>query len=198
MPELPDARRQRFVTDYELSFYDASILTEEREVADYFEATAKNCGNPKGAANWVMGELMGLLNKRDIKIGASPISPDQLAGLILKIDDKTISGKIGKQVFEAICEGAESAEAVIESQGLKQVSDTGALNSMIDEVIANSAAQVDQYRSSPEDKQKKLIGYFVGQVMKLSKGQANPAEVNRLPRRETKVENERTHGTQKR
>ncbi len=180
MPELPDDRRQRFVSDYGLSFYDAHVLTEERDIADYFEATASASNNPKGAANWVMGELMGLLNKRDIGIGDAPITPEQLSGLIQKIDDKTISGKIGKQVFEAICEGAASAEAVIEAQGLKQVSDTGALNAMIDEVISNSTAQVEQYRSSPEDKQKKLIGYFVGQVMKLSKGQANPAEVNRL------------------
>lgn len=180
MPELPDAKRQRFVSDYQLSTYDASILTEERAMGDYFEKTAEMSGNAKLAANWIMGELSAHLNKEDLSIERAPVSPEQLAQLIQRIEDKTISGKIAKQVFEALCEGAESADAVIEEKQLKQVSDSGAISAMIDTVIASSADQVEQYRNSPPDKQKKLIGYFVGQVMKQSKGQANPGEVNRL------------------
>ena len=115
-----------------------------------------------------------------LSITQSPVSPEQLAQLIQRIEDKTISGKIAKQVFEALCEGAESADAVIDEKQLKQVSDSGAISAMIDTVIASSTDQVEQYRNSPPEKQKKLIGYFVGQVMKQSKGQANPGEVNRL------------------
>ena len=180
MPELPDDKRQRFTVDYGLSNYDAALLCELRATGDYFESTAKHCKDPKLAANWIMGELSAYLNKADLDIAASPVSPEQLGQLIARIEDKTISGKIAKQVFEALCDGARSADAVIEEKGLKQVSDSGAIEAMIDEVISNNSAQVDQYRNSHPEKQKKLIGYFVGQVMKLSKGQANPGEVNRL------------------
>ncbi len=180
LPELPDAKRERFSSQYGLSNYDASFLCEQRATGDYFETVVSICEDPKLTANWIMGELSAYLNKKDLSIDQSPVSPQQLGQLVLRIKDKTISGKIAKQVFEALCEGAQSVDEVIEEKGLKQVSDSGAIEAMIDEIIQNSGAQVEQYKNSPPEKQKKLIGYFVGQVMKLSKGQANPGEVNRL------------------
>lgn len=181
LPELPDAKRHRFESQYELSAYDAALLTGERQVADYFETVADTAGDAKLAANWINGELSAALNKDGLGISDSPVSAEQLGGLIQRIRDNTISGKIAKQVFEALWnrEGV-SADAIIEQKGLKQVSDSGALEAMIDEVIANSPDQVEQYRAADEGKQKKLIGYFVGQVMKASKGQANPGMVNQL------------------
>ena len=181
LPELPDAKRHRFESQYELSAYDAGLLTGERQVADYFETVAGTAGDAKLAANWINGELSAALNKDGLGISDSPVSAQQLGGLIQRIRDNTISGKIAKQVFEALWnrEG-DSADAIIEQKGLKQVSDSGALEAMIDEVIANSPDQVEQYRAADEGKQKKLIGYFVGQVMKASKGQANPGMVNQL------------------
>jgi aspartyl-tRNA(Asn)/glutamyl-tRNA(Gln) amidotransferase subunit B len=180
MPELPDAKRGRFIQDYGLSDYDASILTELRSMADYFENCTQHCGDAKLTANWVMGELSAFLNKNNLDIENSPVNAEQLGGLISRIKDQTISGKIAKQVFDAMCSGKGSADVIIEQQGLKQVSDSSAIESMVDEVIANSAAQLEQYRAAEPDKRKKLIGYFVGQVMKASKGQANPGEVNRI------------------
>lgn len=180
LPELPDAKRERLTKEYGLSKYDATLLSEQRATGDYFEATAAKCKDPKLAANWVMGELSAFLNKEDLDIQQSTVSPKQLGELIARIEDNTISGKIAKQVFEALCDGAKSADAVIEEQGLKQVSDSGAIEAMIDKVIADSATQVEQYKNSEPDKQKKLIGFFVGQVMKLSKGKANPGEVNKI------------------
>ncbi|WP_237058276.1 Asp-tRNA(Asn)/Glu-tRNA(Gln) amidotransferase subunit GatB [Microbulbifer sediminum] len=180
LPELPDAKSARFASDYGLSAYDADQLTQERATADYFETVAKSSAEPKLAANWVMGELAALLNREELSIGQSPVTAGQLAGLIARIKDNTISSKIAKQVFEAMANGEGDADTVIEQRGLKQVSDTGAIEKMIDEVIANSAKQVENYRNADEAKRPKMMGYFVGQVMKASKGQANPQMINEI------------------
>ncbi|MEE2654023.1 MAG: Asp-tRNA(Asn)/Glu-tRNA(Gln) amidotransferase subunit GatB [Pseudomonadota bacterium] len=181
MPELPDAKRQRFETEYGLSTYDASLLTAERSIADFFEACSKVAGDAKLAANWVNGELSAALNREGKALKDSPVSAEQLGGLIVRIRDNSISGKIAKQVFEALWNGdGQSADEVIEAKGLKQVSDTGALEAMVDEVIAANPAQVEQFRAADDGKRKKLIGFFVGQIMKASKGQANPGMVNQL------------------
>ncbi len=180
LPELPPAKRARFTSEYGLSAYDAGVLVDSRALADYFEAVARDCGDTKIAANWVQVELLGQLNRDDLGIAECPVSPAQLAGLIRRILDGTISGKIAKQVFEAMWQGEGDADAVIDSRGLKQVSDSGELEAMVDEVIAASPDQVAQYRSADAGKQKKLIGFFVGQVMKASRGQANPGMVNQL------------------
>ncbi len=180
IPELPEAKLQRFQSEYALSYYDASLLTELRSVADYFETTTKTCADAKLSANWIIGDLSAFLNKQGIPIEHSPVSANQLADLITRIKDQTISGKIAKQVFEAMCNGEGSADEIIESKGLKQLSDGGAIEAMVDDVIAKSAAQVEQYQAAEPDKQKKLLGYFVGQVMKASKGKANPGQVNKI------------------
>lgn len=180
MPELPEQKLQRFQEQFSLSAYDASILTEQRSIAEFFETTATHCGDAKLSANWVMGELSGYLNKHDIAIEQSPVSAEQLGALISRIKDNTISGKIAKQVFEAMCSNEGSADEIIEAKGLKQVSDSGAIEAMVDEVINNSPDQVAQYRAAEADKRKKLIGFFVGQIMKASKGQANPGQVNQI------------------
>ena len=180
LPELPVARRQRFQSDYGLSDYDAGVLTDERATADFFEEAAKTCGNAKAAANWIQGELMGALNASEQSIEESPISPEALAGLIARIDDGTISGKIAKQVFDAMWRGEGDADAIIENQGLKQVSDSGALEAMVNEVVAGNPDQVAQYRAADPGKRKKLSGFFVGQIRTASKGQANPKMVNEL------------------
>jgi aspartyl-tRNA(Asn)/glutamyl-tRNA(Gln) amidotransferase subunit B len=177
LPELPDVKKQRFMEDYALSPYDAGVLTATRELGDYFEAVVEACGGQgKLAANWVMGELSGALNKAGLEIGASPVSAGALGGLLRRIEDGTISGKIAKQVFEALWSGAGSADEVIESRGLKQISDSSAIEGIIREVLANSPKQVAQYRSGQE----KVFGYFVGQVMKATQGKANPKQVNEL------------------
>ena len=178
LPELPVAKKDRFMADFGLSAYDAGVLVAERELAEYFEATVKAAnGQAKQAANWVMGELLGALNKAEKELTDSPISAEQLGGLINRINDNTISGKIAKQVFEALWNGeGESADAIIDSKGLKQVTDTGAIEAVINEVIAASPQQLADYRGGKD----KLFGYFVGEVMKRSKGKANPAQVNEL------------------
>lgn len=181
LPELPDARAKRFTEQYGLSDYDARLLNEAKATADFFEACAAQQSDAKLVANWINGELSARLNQEELSISQSPVSAEQLAGLLSRIKDNTISGKIAKQVFEALWQGeAADADAVIEQKGLKQVSDTGALEAMIEQVINDSPAQVEQYLAAPDDKRKKLLGYFVGQVMKLSKGQANPGLVNQL------------------
>lgn len=177
LPELPNEKRDRFVSEMGLSKYDASVLTSSRELADYFEAVLVATGNkdPKQCANWVIGDLSGALNKAGLEITESPISAQQLGSVLLRIQDNTISGKIAKQVFEAIWNGeGADADRVIESQGLKQVTDTGAIEAMIDDVIAANPEQVQQYRDGKEQ----VFGFFVGQVMKASKGKANPGQVN--------------------
>ncbi len=183
MPELPEARQARFVKDYELSDNDASQLTSERAIADYFEATVHSCKEPKLAANWIMADLSAYLNKAELGIAQSPVTPVQLAGLIERIKDGTLSSKIAKQVFEAMTQGEGGADEIIEAKGLKQVSDTGALEKLVDKVIANNAAQVENYRSTDESKRPKMLGFFVGQIMKASKGQANPQAVNEILRK---------------
>jgi aspartyl-tRNA(Asn)/glutamyl-tRNA(Gln) amidotransferase subunit B len=181
MPELPDARRQRFIDSYRLSDYDATILSDDLAIASYFEATVKGCDDPKLAANWVMGELSARLNTEDISIQESPVRPEQLANLIERIKDNTISSKIAKQVFDDLWHGeGDSADTIIDRKGLTQVSDSSALETMVDEVIANSVVQVNNYRNADPEKRPKMLGYFVGQVMKASKGQANPKMINEI------------------
>jgi aspartyl-tRNA(Asn)/glutamyl-tRNA(Gln) amidotransferase subunit B len=180
LPELPTDKRHRFMEQYGLSAYDADVLSASRTLADYYEAVATDCGDAKIAANWVQVELLGQLNRNELDIAQSPVSAPDLAGLIARILDNTISGKIAKQVFEAMWQGEGAADQVIEAKGLKQVSDSGALEAMVDEVIANNQGQVEQYLAADDAKRKKLVGFFVGQVMKLSKGQANPKMVNEL------------------
>ncbi len=177
LPELPDAKRDRFKSQYGLSDYDATVLTATRELADYFEAVAKAAGgDAKLSANWVMGELSGALNKAGLEIEQSPVEAPRLAGLIRRIADNTISGKIAKQVFEALWESAEDADAIIEKQGLKQITDTGAIEAIIDKIIADNPEQLAQYRSGKD----KLFGFFVGQAMKATGGKANPQQLNDL------------------
>jgi aspartyl-tRNA(Asn)/glutamyl-tRNA(Gln) amidotransferase subunit B len=180
LPELPTAKRHRFGEQYGLGNYDASVLCDSRALADYYETVVERCGDAKIAANWVQVELLGQLNRNELAIEGSPVSADDLGGLVNRILDNSISGKIAKQVFEAMWNGEGTADEVIEARGLKQVSDSGELEAMVDEVIANSPAQVEQYLAADEGKRKKLVGFFVGQVMKLSKGQANPKMVNEL------------------
>ena len=182
MPELPEARLNRFINDYGIAEKEAALLANNRLVAAFFEQTATACGDFKLAANWVNGELAAALNKDEIDISASPISAEQLGLLISRIKDDTISGKIAKQVFEAMWSGdhAGDPDAIIDAKGLRQMSDTGALETMIDDIIANNPKQVTNYREAEPDKRKKMIGFFVGQVMKASKGQANPGMVNKL------------------
>lgn len=180
LPELPVQKRERFESQFGLSAYDASVLSASREMADYFEAVQRTCGDAKLAANWVMGELSSLLNKDGLEIEQSPVSAEHLGGMILRIKDNTISGKIAKMVFEAMAAGEGSADAIIEKKGLKQVTDSGAIEAMLDEVLAANAEQVEQYRASDEAKRGKMFGFFVGQAMKASKGKANPGQVNEL------------------
>ncbi|MFL2529929.1 MAG: Asp-tRNA(Asn)/Glu-tRNA(Gln) amidotransferase subunit GatB [Porticoccaceae bacterium] len=180
LPELPDARQQRFMAEYELSQYDATVLSADAATASYFEQAAKQSGNPKLTANWVAGELSARLNIETISLEQSPVTADQLAGLIIRIADNTISGKMAKQVFEGIWNGEGDADQIIEQRGLKQVSDSGALEAMVDEVLANNQAMVDDYINTDADKRKKKLGGFMGQIMKASKGQANPQQVSQI------------------
>ena len=180
LPELPTQKRERFEKDFGLSTYDASVLCASREMANYFEVVEKTCGDAKLATNWVMGELSSLLNKDNLDISQSPVSAEHLGGMLLRIKDNTISGKIAKMVFEAMAAGEGDADMVIEQRGLKQVTDSGAIEAMLDEVLAANAEQVEQYRSSDENKRGKMFGFFVGQAMRASKGKANPQQVNEL------------------
>jgi len=177
LPELPDEKRQRFVKAFSLSHYDAGVLTASRELADYFEWVTKVAGGEaKLAANWVAGDLMGALNKAGQEVRESPVSAEMLGGMIKRIQDNTISGKIAKEVFEAMWQGEGDADTVIEARGLKQITDSSAIEPIIDEIIANNPGQVEQYRSGKD----KLFGFFVGQVMKATQGKANPQQVNEL------------------
>ena len=178
LPELPDARKRRFAAEYGLSAYDAGVLTASREMADYFEQVAQGCGDAKLAANWVSVELQALLNRENLDIADSPVSAGNLADLILRIRDRTISGKIAKTVFEQLAEGPQGVDEIIEKQGLRQVTDEGEIEKLVDRVIAENAAQARQFR----DGKQQVLGYLVGQAMKLSRGKANPAQVNELLR----------------
>ena len=180
LPELPQEKRQRFQAEFGLSEYDAHVLAASREMADYFEQTQQICGDAKLAANWVMGELSSLLNKDNLEIAESPVSAAQLGGMLRRILDNTISGKIAKTVLEAMAAGEGDADQVIEKRGLKQVTDSGAIDALIDEMLAANADQVEQYRSADENRRGKMFGFFVGQAMRASKGKANPQQVNEL------------------
>ena len=176
LPELPEAKRARFASDYGLSAYDATVLTGSRALADYFEATLRHGAPPKTAANWIMGELLALLNAEGAEIDRCRVTPKSLAALFALIDAGTISGKIAKTVFEEMYRTGVEADAVVATKGLTQVSDAGELAAVIDQVIADSPKELAQYRAGKD----KLFGHFVGQVMKRTQGKANPAKVNEL------------------
>jgi aspartyl-tRNA(Asn)/glutamyl-tRNA(Gln) amidotransferase subunit B len=176
LPELPDAKLRRYREQLGLPDYDAGVLCADRRVAEYFDALVALHGNAKLCANWVMGELLRSLRENDIAISACPVSPELLAGVLQRIDDRTISGKIAKTVFDAIWQTGKSADQIIEEQGLKQVTDSGAIETILDQVIAANPGQFAELQGGKE----KLTGFFVGQVMKLSKGKANPGLVNQL------------------
>ncbi|HEX9707084.1 MAG TPA: Asp-tRNA(Asn)/Glu-tRNA(Gln) amidotransferase subunit GatB [Steroidobacteraceae bacterium] len=179
LPELPDAKAVRFARAHGLSEYDAGVLTASRELADYYERVVKAAGEPKLAANWVMGELSGFLNRDGLDIGAAPVGADALAGLLRRIVDGTISGKLAKNVFEAMWSERAEADAIIAARGLRQITDTGAIEQAIANVMAANPGQLADYRSGKD----KLFGFFVGQVMKATGGKANPAQVNELLKR---------------
>ncbi len=178
LPELPDAKAARFARDFSLSPYDAGVLSASRELGAYFEAVLAGlgAGHAKLAANWVMGELSSALNRDSVDIVFSRVSPVHLSGLLLRIVDSTISGKIAKEVFEAMWSEGKTADAIIEAKGLKQITDSGAIEGVIDAVMAANPKQLADYRSGKD----KLFGFFVGQVMKATEGKANPAQLNEL------------------
>ena len=176
LPELPTEKKIRFIDDFGLSEYDAENLTAQKDIADYFESMIAKGADVKLSANWVMGDLSASLNKNQIEIQDSPISAIELYELITKISDNTISGKIAKDVFKSMWEGKGSVEEIIENQGLKQMTDIDALEGIIDEVVNNNTLQVQQFK----DGNSKLLGFFVGQVMKATNGKANPKQVNKI------------------
>ncbi len=175
LPELPDAKKTRFINDFGLTDYDASVLTADTADAAYFEAVAETAGDGKLAANWVINELFGRLKKEDHEISESPVSPAQLAGIIKLIKSDAISGKIAKDLFEIVYTEGGDPDALVEERGMKQVTDTGAIEAAVDEIIAANPAQVEKAKENP-----KLAGWFVGQVMKATGGKANPKAVNQL------------------
>ncbi|MEW6445190.1 MAG: Asp-tRNA(Asn)/Glu-tRNA(Gln) amidotransferase subunit GatB, partial [Pseudomonadota bacterium] len=175
LPELPQEKKQRFVTHYGLSAYDAGFLTADRALADYFELALKVAGcEPKLAANWVMGDVSAALNKAGLEIGACPVNADMLGGLLKRIADNTLSGKLAKEVFEAMWAGEGETDEIIEKKGLKQITDESAIEAMVDGVLAQFPEQVEEFRSGKD----KVFGFLVGQVMKAAKGKANPAQLN--------------------
>ncbi len=177
LPELPDEKAARFVREHGLSDYDAGVLTASREIAAFYEDVLRRVGqDPKLCANWVMGDFSAFLNRDNLDVGAAKVDAAGLAGLVSRIADATISGKIAKEVFEAMWESGASADAVIEQKGLRQITDTGAIESAIDDVMAKNPGQLADYRSGKD----KLFGFFVGQVMKATGGKANPAQLNEL------------------
>lgn len=177
LPELPDAKRQRFQSQFGLSHYDAAVLTTQRELADYYEqVVAASGGQAKLAANWVMGELAAALNKDGLEIQGSPVSAQQVGALVARISDNTISGKIAKTLFEVLWQEGGDVDAIIAAKGLKQITDSSAIEPIIDNIIAHHPEQATQYREGKD----KLFGFFVGQVMKETKGKANPKQVNDL------------------
>ena len=176
MPELPEARKTRFISDYNLSKDDAEVLTSSRDLADYFETVAEKSGDVKLSANWVMSTFVGALNKNHVETAQSPVSAESFAGLLARIADNSVSGKVAKDIFETMWNGEGEADEIIEAKGLKQISDSSALEKMADEVIAANPSQVAEFKGGKD----KLLGYFVGQVMKASKGQANPGEISKI------------------
>lgn len=176
LPELPETRRARFMEQYALPAYDAEVLTASRQLADYVEATIAIHNNPKSVSNWTMGEITRALNDNSVTIENATVTPALLAGLLKLIDTGTISGKIAKTVFDEMWKSGKDAEAIVKEQGLVQVSDTGAIEAIIGEIMSANMGQVEEYRSGKD----KVLGFFVGQVMKASKGKANPTVVNEL------------------
>ncbi len=176
LPELPDAKRQRFVSEYGLPEYDADLLTAERPVAEWFEAAVKSGGQAKGVSNWMMGDLMRLLNEEGKSIEECALKPEQLAGMLYLVEDKTISGKIAKTVFEEMYKTGKDAKTIVQEKGLVQISDESAIEAAVDEVIARHPKEVDRFKGGDE----KLLGFFVGQVMKAMRGKANPQVLNEL------------------
>jgi len=163
LPELPDARRSRFISEYELSEYDAGVMTADRHTADYFESVLDKSGaSSKLACSWISGELFSRLNKEGVELTDSPVDADRFSGLIARISDNTISGKIGKEILDKMWQANDSADQIIEKEGLKQISDSSEIEKMIDDVIAANPDQVAQFKSGKE----KLLAFFVGQVMK--------------------------------
>ena len=178
LPELPDQKKHRFISDYGLSVDDAAQLIAERETAAYFEAVAEG-RDPKIAANWVTGELFGALNRTDTDLSASSVSADMLGNLVDLIADGTLSNRLAKEVFEIMFDSGDDPEKIVEEKGMKQVTDTGAIEAAVDDAIAAGAAQVEQYKGGNE----KVLGWFVGQVMKSTQGKANPQVVNEILRK---------------
>ncbi len=177
LPELPTAKKQRFIEQYKQDVETATTLTSSRQLADFYEAVVKSSGcEAKLCSNWITVNLLGALNKADIDINQSPIDSEQLAGLLKRIDDNTISGKIAKQVFDAFWDSSATADEIIEEKGLKQITDSGEIEAIIDKIIVDNPQQVEQYLSGKD----KVFGFFVGQAMKATQGKANPAEVNKM------------------
>ncbi|MCB1471731.1 MAG: Asp-tRNA(Asn)/Glu-tRNA(Gln) amidotransferase GatCAB subunit B, partial [Rhodobiaceae bacterium] len=182
LPELPDDKRHRFISDFGLTPYDASVLVAERATSDFFEKVAAG-RDAKAAANWVINDLLGRLNKDGLEISESPVSADQLGGIIDLIGAGTISGKIAKDLFEIVWSEGGDPGAIVEARGMKQVTDTGAIEAIVDEIIAANPDKVEQAKAKPT-----LAGWFVGQVMKASQGKANPQAVNDLVKSKLGIE----------
>ncbi|MDO8208434.1 MAG: Asp-tRNA(Asn)/Glu-tRNA(Gln) amidotransferase subunit GatB [Gallionella sp.] len=176
LPELPEARRARYVNELALSAYDANSLTSSREMADFFDVCVSAVGNAKLCANWLIGELSAQLNRDGLEMAQCPVTPQQMSGMLARIADNTISNSGAKEVFRTLWSDGGEADAIIESKGLKQVSDSGAIEALVDEIIAAQADKVAEYRSGKD----KLFGFFVGLAMKASKGKANPAQLNEV------------------
>jgi aspartyl-tRNA(Asn)/glutamyl-tRNA(Gln) amidotransferase subunit B len=174
LPELPADKKQRFIADYGLPSYDAEVLTSDRNLADYFEACVQHFDRPKQVSNWIMGSLLGLLNAEGKSIDQAPISASDLAEMLKLVDDGTISGKIAKSVFDEMATSGKSARLIVEEQGLVQISDSSAIDDIVSKILADSPAEVQAYKSGKT----KLLGFFVGQVMRETRGQANPKMVN--------------------
>jgi aspartyl-tRNA(Asn)/glutamyl-tRNA(Gln) amidotransferase subunit B len=179
LPELPREKRERFIREYEIPAYDAGVLTASRAIADYYEQVTTRCGKPKAASNWVMGDILGHLKEDKLEMEDCPVAADDLGNLVQLIDDGTISGKMAKDVFEEMWSSGEKPETIIKEKGLSQITDADALEAVIDDVLASNPTQVEQFRNGKE----KVFGFFVGQVMKKTKGQASPGLVNDILKR---------------
>ena len=180
LPELPEVRKARFVSDLQLPEYDAAVLTADKATADFFEASIAGSGaTPKLVSTWVTGELFSRLNKAGLELTGSPVDADRFSGLLARIQDNTISGKIGKKILDQMWDNQATADEIIEREGLTQISDSSEIEKMIDDVIAANPSQLEEYRAGKE----KLLAYFVGQVMKASRGKANPAQLNEMLRK---------------
>jgi aspartyl-tRNA(Asn)/glutamyl-tRNA(Gln) amidotransferase subunit B len=174
MPEMPNEKKERFVSKFSLSNYDADLLAADKDIANYFEEVVKISDSPKLSTNWIMGELSALLNNENLNIRDSKVSSDKLGQLVLRIEDGTISGKIAKDIFEKMWISGKEVDEIIKDEGLEQVTDDKEIEAMIDEVIKSNPEQLEQYRSGKD----RLFGFFIGQVMQASQGKANPKQVN--------------------